>query len=482
MKTKWMLLLVAAITPFTVTGGRAQAHDFRPMFVTPLTGTLRIQQTLPCVTDVNQTTPVIGGRLEISPAEGIDVAGGKQFTLTRANVFFDDFTISRSCAHLVDRTRAYTEVGVELGQAVTFTGFPIAPGIYDATIPQEMVFIHQAAIVNGASESGYRHPKEPLTATINLNAGTVQMHIVVATKIHINLGCIPVVGPCYEGDYNGTLTADLEGSIVFPDSDGDGVLDKNDNCKFVPNPTQTPVATPIVTPPGALTINSCLDHQIGTATGADVCDASLVTITNNAPARFNIGPNLVTWTGVDGKSRVGNAAQNVTVVDTTKPIFTFVPGPIALNDCKAANLGLPTATDDCAGTPTFTNNAPAIFPVGPTVVTWTAKDASNNQSTATETVTVTDTVAPTISCVPASPPGNSFRVTGIDACGAPIIRLGSFVLANGEKIKINEVGKSGITFIGTVGPDNIRHFHVGKGQAIISATDGSGNVSTAYCQ
>ena len=60
--------------------------------------------------------------------------------------------------------------------------------------------------------------------------------------------------------------------------------------------------------------------------------------------------------------------------------------------------------------------------------------------------------------------------------------LGSFILSNGERIKINETGKSGITLIGTVGPDNIRHFQVGKGKAIITATDGSGNVSTAYCQ
>jgi hypothetical protein len=441
MKTRWIVLLVAALTPLVIVGGLAQTRDFRPMFVAPLTGTLRIQQNVPCASNVNQTTPVIAGRTEISPADGIDVPGGKQFTLTRASVFFDGFTISRSCLGFGE-TRAYTEVGVQLGQAVTFTGFPTAPGIYDATIPKENLFIYQAAIVNGQSEAGYRHPKEPATATINLNDGTVQMHIAVGTKIHIErcaLGVCPI-----NGDYSGTLTADLAGTIIFSDSDGDGILDKIDNCKLIQNPSQAPVATPIVTPPAALTINSCQDDQIGLASGSDVCDATIVSLTNNAPAVFTVGPNVVTWTGVDGKGRVGSATQNVTVVDTTKPIFTFVPGPIALNDCKAADLGLPTATDDCAGTPTFTNNAPAIFPVGPTVVTWTARDASGNQSTATQTVTVTDTVAPTVSCVPASPPGGSFRVSGVDACGAPTIRLGSFVLASGEQIKINEVGKSGV--------------------------------------
>ena len=30
--------------------------------------------------------------------------------------------------------------------------------------------------------------------------------------------------------------------------------------------------------------------------------------------------------------------------------------------------------------------------------------------------------------------------------------------------------------------DGVRHFHVGKGQAIVTATDGSNNVSSAVCK
>ena len=52
---------------------------------------------------------------------------------------------------------------------------------------------------------------------------------------------------------DGTLTATLSGTIVFPDSDNDGVPDRSDNCRFVPNADQAPVATPVVTPPGAIT-------------------------------------------------------------------------------------------------------------------------------------------------------------------------------------------------------------------------------------
>ena len=145
-----------------------------------------------------------------------------------------------------------------------------------------------------------------------------------------------------------------------------------------------------------------------------------------------------------------------------------------------ANLGLATATDDCAGAPAITNNAPPNFFVGTTPVTWTATDVSGNASTATQTVTVVDTVPPTISCVADGPPGGTFLVTAADACGAPTIRLGSYVIGNGERIKINETGQSGVTLIGE--SDGVRHFHVGKGQANVTATDGSNNVTTVACK
>jgi hypothetical protein len=99
-----------------------------------------------------------------------------------------------------------------------------------------------------------------------------------------------------------------------------------------------------------------------------------------------------------------NTANNSTgtittiVLDQTSPVITFCPTAISRavnNSCSLAaiNFGTPVATDNCSAV-TFTNNAPSIFLLGDTTVTWTATDASGNTSTCTQTVTVTNT-APT---------------------------------------------------------------------------------------
>jgi hypothetical protein len=55
-----------------------------------------------------------------------------------------------------------------------------------------------------------------------------------------------------------------------------------------------------------------------------------------------------------------------------------------------------TATDAVDGALTVTNDAPAVFPGGPTDVTFTATDDSGNTTSGVVVVTVTDTVAPVL--------------------------------------------------------------------------------------
>jgi N-acetylneuraminic acid mutarotase len=89
----------------------------------------------------------------------------------------------------------------------------------------------------------------------------------------------------------------------------------------------------------------------------------------------------------------------VTVIDNQPPTIV-APASLSMNadagNCSASGvaLGNPTTGDNCEVS--VTNDAPAIFPVGSTTVTWTATDASGNSTTATQTVTVSDIEKPVL--------------------------------------------------------------------------------------
>jgi len=81
--------------------------------------------------------------------------------------------------------------------------------------------------------------------------------------------------------------------------------------------------------------------------------------------------------------------------DTTPPAIT-APGDQTFTASAfpaTPTLTAATATDDTDPNPVVTYD-PTSFPVGTTTVTWTAKDASGNTSTATSLVTITDTSSP----------------------------------------------------------------------------------------
>lgn len=82
--------------------------------------------------------------------------------------------------------------------------------------------------------------------------------------------------------------------------------------------------------------------------------------------------------------------------------ITAPPDIQVFNDtllCSASGISLGTpVVYTTAGIQSLSNNAPALFPVGTTLVTWTVTDIHGNRRQATQNITVTDHERPVITC------------------------------------------------------------------------------------
>jgi hypothetical protein len=137
--------------------------------------------------------------------------------------------------------------------------------------------------------------------------------------------------------------------------------------------------------------------ELAAPTTSDNC--GVAGITSDAPAVFEVGTTIVTWTVTDIHGNSSTDTQTVTVNDTESPAITAAADVTVSNDagsCLAVvELAAPATSDNC-GVAGVTSDAPAVFEVGTTIVTWTATDIHGNSSTDTQTVTVNDTESPTI--------------------------------------------------------------------------------------
>ncbi len=133
----------------------------------------------------------------------------------------------------------------------------------------------------------------------------------------------------------------------------------------------------------------------------DNCSASVL-YSDESNTFFAVGNTTVTVTATDGDGNSATCTFVVTVVDNEVPEITAANDTTvsaAAGQCTAAGVTLnpPTVTDNCSAL-AATNNAPGVFPIGATTVTWTVFDVNGNSSTATQLVTVVDAEAPSIVC------------------------------------------------------------------------------------
>jgi hypothetical protein len=168
------------------------------------------------------------------------------------------------------------------------------------------------------------------------------------------------------------------------------------------------------------------------------------------------------------------ATVSITVNDTVAPVVN-APANVTVNTgagattCGAvvteAQLGTATATDNAGSVSIERSGVPAgnNFPVGTTTITYTATDDAGNSSTASQTVTVIDNTAPTIS----APPPTSATADSTGHATIPNVVAGTTASDNCGPVTVTQSPLAG-TVVG-----------VGAYTITITAIDAAGNTSTA---
>jgi hypothetical protein len=189
-----------------------------------------------------------------------------------------------------------------------------------------------------------------------------------------------------------TLPISTQGTTVVTWTYDDG---NGNTSTQTQNVILTDVLAPVADLVSLLDITaSCEVTSLTAPTATDNCGT--VTVTNDATLPISTqGTTVVTWTYDDGNGNTSTQAQNVILTDVTAPVADLVSLLDVTASCEVVSLTDPTATDDCSGLVTVTNDA--VLPISTqdtTIVTWTYTDANGNSSTQIQNIILTDTIAP----------------------------------------------------------------------------------------
>ena len=150
---------------------------------------------------------------------------------------------------------------------------------------------------------------------------------------------------------------------------------------------------------------------------------------------YPVGTTLITWTATDAAGNTASCQQRVVVHDIEQPTIVC-PADITVNNdpsgCTASvDPGSPEVKDNCPGVQVDGVRSDGSYvidpyPIGTTVITWTATDAGGNRVSCEQRVTVKDADPPKIFCPPdysvAAQPGensvtmNPGQASALDDC------------------------------------------------------------------
>ena len=210
------------------------------------------------------------------------------------------------------------------------------------------------------------------------------------------------------------------------------------------------ITKPIISAPADLVVEatgSFTSVELGEAIAMD--ENGIQLLVNNAPTLFPLGSSTIIWTAIDNSGNSASATQQVNIVDTTPPTIYSVPDITAEAVVPYDNiieLQEPTA-DDLLGVISVTNDAPEFFPVGETIVTWTAIDVGGNTASTEQKITIIDTIFPTLQ-VPDSVTieATSLNQNEVDLGEATAVDNGEIVSITNDAPDVFPLGETTVTW------------------------------------
>ena len=196
----------------------------------------------------------------------------------------------------------------------------------------------------------------------------------------------------------------VSGKVYDPATFRVGLVGQENIAPVIDAPAPITITVPASSIPVPAT-EATIAAFLAAATAGDAQDGDLTaSITHDAPTAFPLGITTVTFSVIDSGGLTGTATSTVTIraTENTPPVV-IAPQPIivtapagatsvpATEPAIAAFLAGASASDIEDGTLTPTNDAPASFPLGTTIVTFSAIDSGGLTGTATATVTVNAT-------------------------------------------------------------------------------------------
>ncbi len=261
--------------------------------------------------------------------------------------------------------------------------------------------------IKGAAKTVNVEASDTSTPTISVSSDIVTNTLTGLCSTTVNLGIPTTSDNCTVAGYVGTIDgysgllldyAYPIGVTIVTWTVSDTAGNTSSTIQLV---TVIDNEYPVLTIPADIITLTC-SVSIGVASATDNCGG--IVPTNNAPASFGLGITPVVWTVTDASGNTVSSTQLVTVSDTIAPLNNSPADIIVntdLNDCTASGvvLGIPISSDNCT-VASVTNNAPLIFPIGTTTVTWIVTDSASNTSLSYQTITVIDNSPPTLTPPP----------------------------------------------------------------------------------